>query len=127
MKSKITGIKLIVATLISTTILSGCGIHQSMVANVNSNVTNVELNKKNFKVVERVSGSSNATYILGIGGLSNKALINKAESAMLSKASLNGSAKAIANVSTESHISLVFPFYFQKTVTVSGHIVEFTE
>lgn len=108
-------------------LLNSCGIHTTHVGNINGNMTNVELSKKNFQVVERVSGTSTATYIFGIGGLSNKALIEKAKSKMLQKADIVGGSKAIVNLTTESHLSDIFPFYFRRTVTISGHIVEFVE
>jgi hypothetical protein len=108
-------------------LMTSCGIHSGKISNINNNNTNVELGKKNFKVIDRVSGKSTATYVLGIGGLSNKALIEKAKIKMLENASLTGSSKAIINVTAESHTTLVFPFFYQKTVTVSAHIVEFIE
>ena len=46
---------------------------------------------------------------------------------MLENANLTGSSKAIINVTTESHNTLVVPFLYQKTVTVSAHIIEFIE
>lgn len=107
--------------------MTSCGIHSAMVGNINNNTTNVELSKKNFKVIDRVSGQSTATYVFGIGGLSNKALIEKAKTKMLENANLTGSSKAIINVTTESHNTLVVPFLYQKTVTVSAHIIEFIE
>ena len=85
------------------------------------------MSKKNLKVTEKVSGKSTATYVFGIGGLSNKAQIEKAKSKMLEKANLIGDSKAIINLTTESHISIVYPLFFQRTITASGHIVEFTE
>lgn len=107
--------------------MASCGIHSAMVGNINNNTTNVELSENNFKVIEKVSGKSNATYVLGFGGLSNKALIEKAKSKMLEKANLIGGSKAIINLTTESHTSIVYPLFFKRTITVSGHIVEFTE
>ncbi|GAB2611405.1 DUF6567 family protein [Belliella aquatica] len=113
--------------LVTIFLLNSCGLHTTHVGNINGNMTNVELSKKNFQVVERVSGTSTATYIFGIGGLSNKALIEKAKSKMLQKADIVGGSKAIVNLTTESHLSDIFPFYFRWTVTISGHIVEFVE
>jgi len=106
--------------------LGGCGVHSAYVSNVNSNSSVVNLSMKNFEVVERVSGSSTATYFLGIGGISNKALINKAKANMLEHAFMAGKARAIINVTNESHVTFVLPFFVQKTVTVSAHIIEFT-
>lgn len=119
-------IKLFLISLI-TFLMTSCGVHSAMVSNTNNNLTNVELNKKNFKIIEHVSGKSTATYFVGIGGLSNKALIGKAKAEMLKNANIEGGAKAIINLTTESHISIIFPIYYRKTVTVSGHIVEFIE
>ncbi len=119
--------KILSIVFLTSILMTSCGIHSAMVGNINNNTTNVELSKKNFKVIDRVSGKSTATYVFGIGGLSNKALIEKAKTEMLENANLIGGAKAIINLTTESHISIVYPFFFQRTVTVSGHIVEFTE
>jgi hypothetical protein len=106
--------------------LSSCGIHSAYVSNVNSNSSVVNLSMKNFEVVERVSGSSSATYFLGIGGITNKALVDKAKSNMLEHAFMAGKARAIINVTHESHVTFILPFFVQKTVTVSAHIIEFT-
>ena len=119
--------KILSIVFLTSILMTSCGIHSAMVRNINNNTTNVELSKKNFKVIDRVSGKSTATYVFGIGGLSNKALIEKAKTKMLENANLIGGAKAIINLTTESHISIVYYFFFQRTVTVSGHIVEFTE
>ena len=107
--------------------ITSCGIHTAMIGNINNNNTNVELSKKNFKVIRKVSGHSSATYVFFIGGIYNKALIERAKFKMLENANLIGGSKAIINLTTESHITLVYPFFFQKTITVSGHIIEFTE
>ena len=106
--------------------LSSCGIHSAYVSNVNSNSSVVNLSMKNFEVVERVSGSSTATYFLGIGGITNKALVDKAKSNMLEHAFMAGKARAIINVTHESHVTFILPFFVQKTVIVSAHIIEFT-
>ena len=120
-------IKILTVLLLTSILMTSCGVHTAMVSNTNNNTTSVELTKKNFKVIKKVSGTSTATYFLGIGGISNKALIERAKSQMLGQADIIGGAKAVINLTTESHITMVNPIFFQKTVTVSGHIVEFTE
>ena len=119
--------KILSTVFLISILITGCGFHSSLVGNINNNTTNVELSKKNFKVIDKISGSSTATYILGFGGLSNKALIENAKAKILENANLTGSSKAIINVTTESHFSFFVPFYFQKTITVSAHVIEFTE
>ncbi len=108
-------------------VLSSCGVHLGMETNVNNNVTNVELAESNFRILDRVSGSASATYVLGIGGFNNTVLIENAKSEMLANANLDGGSKAIANVSTDIYIGKFFPVYYQKTVTVSAHVVEFID
>ncbi len=105
----------------------GTGLHSGVFSNVNNNNTNVVLTKKNFKVIEKVSGKATATYVLGFGGGVNKALIAKAQAAMLENANLIGSSKALINMTTEVHKLQVNPFFARKTITVSAHIIEFTE
>ncbi len=107
--------------------MTSCGVHSATILNSNINSTNVELSKKNFVVLERVSGSSSATYILGIGGLYNRALVERAKAKMLKNADITGGSKAIINLTTEDHFGGLPPIFFQKTVTVSGHIIQFTE
>jgi hypothetical protein len=122
MKNKLT---ILFIFLISLSVV-GCGISTS-VANVNSNATVVELSKKNFKVIQRVSGQSTATYFFFIGGLSNKALIEQARISMLENANLIGTSRVVINQTVEMHIALVYPVFFKITMTVSGHVVEFVE
>ncbi|HOC85958.1 MAG TPA: hypothetical protein PLP79_01020 [Prolixibacteraceae bacterium] len=113
--------------LLTLLFLSGCGVHTSLVGNLNGNMTNVELTRKNFTVLERISGTSTATYIMGIGGLSNKALIEKAKADMLSRHDLTGGSMAIINLTVEDHVSSFLIFYVKRTVTVSAHLIEFTD
>jgi hypothetical protein len=120
-------LKFLAITLFVMIIASSCGSHRGAFINNNNNTTQVELSEKNFKVVRKVSGQSTATYVLGIGGITNKSLIENARSNMMSNADIVGSSKAIINMTTESHSTLVYPFFYQKTITVSGYVVEFTD
>ncbi len=107
-------------------LFSSCAIHSGLTSNLNNHTTEVVLAKKNFKVVERVEGESQALYIFGIGGLSKKALIAEAKKNMLSNANIVGTSKALINESVEIKHSL-FPFVGMCKVIVSGYIIEFTE
>jgi hypothetical protein len=108
------------------TFLNSCGIGHAYVANHNQNATEVHLSANNFKVINQVSGSSEASYLLTIGGIDKKQLYENAYSAMLKKANLLNGSKAIINVMTEEHFSGFAPFYVKRTVTVSAQVVEFT-
>jgi len=124
---KARNLKTLSLILFCSFLMTGCGFHSAMVDNINNTTTNVDLSKKNFKVVEKVSGFSTATYVLGFGGIANKSLIENAKAKMLENAGLIGGSRAIINMTTESHVTLVFPIFYQKTITVSAYIVEFTE
>jgi hypothetical protein len=91
-------------------LFSSCGMNTALTATLNYNVTNVTLSQKNYKVVGLVTGKAQATYVLGIGGLSHKALVAMAKADMLKQATLMGSARAVVNVTTEEKlVQILFP------------------
>ncbi|TNE72003.1 hypothetical protein EP331_08115 [bacterium] len=106
--------------------MSSCGYHVGYVQNNNATITNVELSQNNFKVVDKVSGSSTVSYIMGFGGKAETKLLEDAKADMYAKANLDGKARAVVNLTFEQHVETVFVFYIKRTLTVSGHVVEFT-
>ena len=106
--------------------LSSCGISTALVTNHNQNATEVHLSGNNFKVIDQVSGSSEASYVLAIGGVNKRQLYENAYSTMMKKANLLNGSKAIINVMTEEHFSGFAPFFVRRTITVSAQVVEFT-
>ena len=113
--------------LLLTTFLTSCGIGHALVTNHNQNATEVHLSGNNFKVVDQVSGSSETSYVLAIGGMNKRQLYENAYSIMMKKANLLNSSKAIINVMTEEHVSGFAPFFVRTTITVSAQVVEFTK
>ncbi|MDR1356812.1 MAG: hypothetical protein LBJ58_03980 [Tannerellaceae bacterium] len=111
--------------LVCALILSGCGVTTTAMINDNTTLTNVELSKKNFVVLGQTEGVSSSTYILGFGGLS-KRLYGQAKTDMLQNAKLRGKARAVVNITYDTHVSfyLVLSVY---TVTATGTVIEFTE
>jgi len=105
---------------------SSCGISHAFITNHNQNATEVHLNGNNFKVIDQVSGSSETSYVLAIGGINKRQLYENAYSMMLKKANLLNGSKAIINVMTEEHFSGFAPFFVRRTITVSAQVVEFT-
>ena len=81
------------------------------------------LDKANFTVIGTVSGSAKASYILGIGGLSQKSLKGNAVTEMYENANLTGS-QAIINVVFKQRVSNVL-IYSEIEYTASGTIIEF--
>ena len=114
------------ALLLIAITLNSCGIGHAYVTNHNQNATEVHLSQNNFKVIDQVSGSSETSYVLAIGGVDKRQLYENAYSAMLKKANLLNGSKAIINVMTEEHVSGFAPFYIRRTITVSAQVVEFT-
>jgi PBP1b-binding outer membrane lipoprotein LpoB len=114
------------ALLLLAVFISSCGVSTALISNHNQNATEVQLNGNNFKVVDQVSGSSELSYVFGIGGMDKRQLYENAYSDMMKKANLMNGSKAIVNVMTEEHISGFAPFFIRRTVTVSAHVVEFT-
>ena len=106
--------------------LSSCGFGTALVTNHNQNATEVHLSANNFKVIDQVSGSSETSYVLAIGGMNKRQLYENAYSAMMKKANLINGSKAIINVVTEEHYSGFAPFFVRRTITVTAQVVEFT-
>lgn len=114
------------ALLLLATFLNSCGIGHAYVTNHNQNATEVHLSANNFKVIDQVSGSSEASYVFAIGAMNKKQVYENAYSAMLKKANLMNGSKAIINVMTEEHFSGFAPFFVRRTINVSAQVVEFT-
>lgn len=113
--------------LVAILFLSGCGINSGLVNqySVNGANSNVILQKKNFKVIETVSGESSDSYLFFIGGHKQN-LVAKAKQNMIENAKLYGTSKAIINVTIEEHD--VFKFvYIERILTVHGTVIEFLE
>ncbi len=112
--------------LLLPALLSSCGIGTALVTNHNQNATEVHLSGNNFKVIDQVSGSSETSYVLAIGGIKKSQLYENAYSTMMKKANLLNGSKAIINVMAEEHVSGFAPFFVRRTITVSAQVVEFT-
>jgi hypothetical protein len=108
-------------------LLSSCGISSSYLLNASNNDTQIQLSKNNFKVLHKVQGISENIYFLGIGGLDNLSLIEKAKNQMMENANLEGRAKAVVNITYDTHFTMFYPIFFKKTVTASGYVIEFSD
>jgi hypothetical protein len=123
----------IVIVIVSAVLCNACGFNRALMINNNHNNTQVVLSLNNYKVLERVMGSSSVSYVLEFGGLNKKQLYEKAYSEMVTRANLMNSSKALINIVTEEHIGGFPPFYckgyppiyYKKTITVSATVIEF--
>ena len=71
-----------------------------------------------------MSASASTTYVLGIGGLSRKALKQNAVADMMNKAELVGSQEVI-NITTKVSTRVITPLFVRVTVTAYGTVVQF--
>ncbi|MBQ2365891.1 MAG: hypothetical protein II293_01895 [Bacteroidaceae bacterium] len=110
------------AIVVATMGLTGCGT--AFTASNNLTQTQVVLSEKNFKVIGQAYGESTATYICGIGGLSQKALRNNAIDVMSRNANLKG-AQTLTNITTHTSVKMITPLYVKVTCSATANIVEF--
>ncbi len=111
----------------SLVFLNSCGINYANVVNHNQNATQVHLASNNFKVIDKVSGTAEVSYVLIFGGVNRKQLYKNAYSEMVNSANLVSGSKALVNVLTEEHLGGVPPFYYTRTITVSANVIEFVK
>ena len=90
-----------------------------------TNGTSVNLEKSNFEVLNTVSGSATASYVLGFGGNKKDGLISEARAAMLRSANLVGGSKAIANETVDIKTQYIFGIVMKYTVPLTANIVDF--
>lgn len=115
---------IIIIALVLLAGLNSCGVSNALILNQNLNSTQVHLSSNNYKVVGKVSGKSEVSYVLVFGGINKRQLYENAYSEMVKSADLIGS-KALVNVVTEEHVGGVPPFYYTRTITVSANVVQF--
>lgn len=116
--------KLFMVCAVAFTALSftSCGVTST--ASHNLTETKVVLSEKNFKVVGQAYGEATATYIVGFGGLSKKALRNNAINEMSKNAKLTGS-QTLTNITTHKSVKMITPLYVQVTCSATANIIEF--
>ena len=115
---------LIVAIVMVSALLVGCGHSFYPTDNHNFATTNVNLSEGNFRIIGIAEGKATATYVFGIGGLSKKALNGNAYSDMIKNAKLKGS-QMIVNTTIETKVRGFTPLFFTKDVRYHGLVIEF--
>ena len=119
---KLLSIVAFVAVALSFT---GCiGLSTMSSANHNLTQTQVVLSDNNFEVVGQAQGDATATYICGFCAVSKKALRENAINEMTKNAKLTGS-QTLTNVTVNSSVYMITPFWIQTTYTATANIVEF--
>lgn len=116
---------LLLCTVCIALVLTSCGVSRSNTANANLTQTEVQLTKKNFRVIGTAYGESTQKYWFGFGGLSRKSLEETAISDMYMNANLTGS-QVIINTNV-SHKNKFIIIYSEAKAIATGTIIEFTE
>ncbi len=114
-----------IAVTFMMVVISSCGAGRAIMRNQNQSSTQVHLKENNFKVISSVSGSAEAKYWVLIGGRKRQQMYNEAYAEMVNSAGLIGGPRALVNLLTEEHVGGLPPFFLKRTITVSGHVVEF--
>ena len=115
----------IFAAIFAMALFSSCGVNMATITNHNANETQVQLSNNNFKVLDKIQGSAEVSYVLIFGGINKKQLYENAYSNMMDKANLKDHPRAVINMVSEESIHGVPPIYYTRTVTVSANVIEF--
>ena len=115
-----------VAIVLVAILFVGCGHSFYPTDNHNFVTINVNLSDDNFRVVGIAEGKASATYVLGIGGLSKRALRSNAYTEMIKNANLVGS-QMVVNATIEQKIRGFFPFVVVTAVKYQGVVIEFND
>ena len=116
--------KIFIMAILSAILFTGCaGVHTLTQAPI-ANSPVVTLTQNNFHVVKHVEATATVTRVLGIGGLSKRALKQNAVADMMKKANLSGS-QTVVNVTTKVSTRVWTPLYIQTIITAYGTVVEF--
>ena len=115
-------IKLFLGCLVAVLFASCAGTNYSLPRH-NLPETKLILQDGNYHIVGQVEGEFSATYILGCGGLSKKALTTNALTEMYKNANLTGN-QQIINVTTTTSIEQ-WVVYTKKRAIARGYIIEF--
>ena len=109
---------------VASLLLTGCGMPMFNALNATGTQTHVNLSDSNFRIVKSIEGSSSATYVLGIGGLSQQSQQQNAVGNMLKNANLKPN-QTITNVYIKTHVSTFLGLIVRVTYSATGQVVEF--
>ncbi len=113
-------LKSTLAIMLAFSIASCSAVHSGIMEN------SASLSSANFSYAKQnIQGKSQATYILGIGGLAKETLVNEAKQKMLAENPLKDN-QTLANLTVNFKKSLYFGLIYSTVkCTVTADIVEF--
>lgn len=105
--------------------LTGCVGYGNLSHNA-MNQTEVILQSNNYNVIKNVEGTTRSTYVLGIGGFTQKTMKENAVNEMFKNANLKNG-QAIVNISYTTSAKTILGVYMEKRVTAYGTVIEFVK
>lgn len=106
--------------------LSSCSSHSYQTRSKNMNQTQIVLDRANFKVLGQTYGESSVIRVLGIGGVSRRAVEENAYASMMDNAALKG-AQTVVNITFDTKCVGFPPFYWKTIVHAYGTVIEFVD
>jgi hypothetical protein len=103
------------------------GFNSSNTLNSTTVLTNVVLSKNNFKVVGKTKGTASNWYLFLLFGGMRRRLLGRAYQNMLDEAKLEGTSRAVINVTYDWHTRFILWVYGDITITVYGTVIEFID
>lgn len=119
-------IKFLFFSLLGILFASCAGLNTTPYTN-NQVETKLILSEGNYRIVKEVNGEWSATYVLGIGGLSKRALKNNAISKMYQDAHLTGNQQIINVTTTQSAEVWALGIYMKVRAMAHGYVIEFLD
>jgi hypothetical protein len=119
-------IKFLFFSLLGILFASCAGLNTTPYTN-NQVETKLILSEGNYRIVKEVNGEWSATYVLGIGGLSKRALKNNAISKMYQDAHLTGNQQIINVTTTQSVEVWALGIYMKVRAMAHGYVIEFID
>ena len=105
---------------------NSCDITNRRSINSDNWNTNVSLGDAHYKIIGKVTGHSQSSYILGLGGTSSRALYSSAREDMIERACLKDN-QAIIYINTTLSQSGFPPFFWTHEAVASGILIEFMD
>lgn len=111
---------------VAAVMFTSCSMNSGLINQFTTynNGTNVVLQEANFKVIGDTTGVAVNQYVFGFGGFKN--LVSLAKQDLVKNARLEGTSRAITNMSLEVQKSRM-GMVVQHKVIVHGTIIEFTK
>lgn len=104
----------------------GCGITNRRPINGDNWNTNVSLGDTPYKIIGKVTGHSQSSYVFGFGGVSSRALYSSARENMIGSACLKDNQAIIYTNTTQSQSGFP-PFFWTHEAVASGILIEFVD